>query len=39
MDTGWTLMPTGAMPTSRNNNPDKKSANNVDDSNADFYPV
>jgi hypothetical protein len=31
-------MPTGAIPTPKNNNPDKKSANNVDNSNPDFNP-
>ncbi len=30
-------MPTGAMPTQKNNNPDKKSENNVDDNNPDIY--
>ncbi len=29
-------MPTGAIPTQNNNNPDEKNQNNVDDSNADF---
>ncbi len=28
-------MPTGAIPTSKNNNPDK---NNADDNNPNFYP-
>ncbi len=28
-------MPTGAIPTSKNNNPDKKSENNADDNNPD----
>ncbi len=31
-------MPTGAIPTPKNNNPDKKIANNVDSSNPDFNP-
>ncbi len=31
-------MPTGAIPTSKNNNPDKKSENNANDNNPDFYP-
>jgi hypothetical protein len=43
-------MPTGAIPTPQNNNPDKKNANNrnpdfdpdsnnIDNSNPDFYPA
>ncbi len=28
-------MPTGAIPTSKNNNPDKKSENNADSNNSD----
>ncbi len=35
-EASWTLMPTGAMPTQKNNNPDKKSENNVDDNNPDI---
>jgi hypothetical protein len=33
--TGWPTMPTGAIPTSKNNNPDKKSENNADSNNPD----
>ena len=33
---GWPTMPTGAIPTSKNNNPDKKSENNADDNNPYF---
>ncbi len=33
---GWATMPTGAIPTSKNNNPDKKSENNADDNNPYF---
>ena len=29
-------MPTGAIPTSKNNNPDKKISNNPDDNNPDI---
>jgi hypothetical protein len=35
-ETGWTLMPTGAIRTPKNNNPDKKSEIYPDDSNPDF---
>jgi hypothetical protein len=35
---GWATMPTGAIPTPKNNNPDKNTDNNVDDSNPDFNP-
>jgi len=31
-------MPTGAIPTPKNNNPDKKTANNADSNNPDFNP-
>ncbi len=31
-------MPTGAIPTPKNNKPDKKSANNVNNSIPDFNP-
>jgi hypothetical protein len=31
-------MPTGAIPTPKNNNPDKNTDNNVNDSNPDFNP-
>ncbi len=34
---GWPTMPTGAIPTSKNNNPNKKSENNADDNNPYFY--
>ena len=34
--TGWATMPTGAIPTSKNNNPDKKISNNPDDNNPDI---
>jgi len=33
---GGATMPTGAIPTSKNNNPDKKSENNADDNNPYF---
>jgi len=33
---GWATMPTGAIPTSKNNNPDKKISNNPDDNNPDI---
>ncbi len=36
MPTGAITMPTGAIPTSKNNNPDKKSENNADDNNPYF---
>ncbi len=34
---GWPTMPTGAIPTSKNNNPDKISENNANDNNPYFY--
>jgi hypothetical protein len=34
--TGWPTMPTGAIPTSKNNYPDKKSENNADNNNPYF---
>ncbi len=33
---GWPTMPTGAIRTSKNNNPDKKSKNNADNNNPYF---
>jgi hypothetical protein len=34
--TGWPTMPTGAIPTSKNNNPAKNCENNADNNNPYF---
>ncbi len=34
----WTFIPTGAIPTPKNNNPDKNTDNNIDCNNPDFNP-
>jgi hypothetical protein len=36
--TGWTFIPTGAIPTPKNNNPDKNTDNNIDCNNPNFNP-
>ncbi len=34
--TSWTFIPTGAIPTLKNNNPDKKISNNADNNNPEI---
>ncbi len=36
--TGWSTMPTGAIPTPKNNNPDKNTDNNINCNNPYFNP-
>jgi hypothetical protein len=38
VQSGWSTMPTGAIPTPKNNNPDKNTDNNINCNNPYFNP-